>query len=962
MVNCSVSYNYFQYQINLPMPIYLIKRRRPALAALALALLLSACGGKSGAPAAADGANQAGGGANAGSASGTGAGSPASQLAAALADGDVGKLPDNVQLLSAIRQQLELRETEQADLLAQAWGSEAISYAPGAGSQLLTPQTLRESARTYPLLVGSAGKTLAIGGKVQASRVAAFGSNVIGAMQAGAAPAMLAPTRRLLAWLMLGQQQDIGAARSIGLLRFSAGEQTALKSWFKTQFPNWTVTACNDDTQLASCTDGNQLLLLGSGGTNLNDGNATLLGFLNQSLAAAKPLLYQHTGSWGDGGVPQVADLLGLAPFPYAGNYFSQDSASWTSKDAMLGAQPAALQPLQAVSRLVKHLAAGDYAFNWSQCTDDSRCKSASGITTEFYQGAEQVQAWIAEAEKKGKRLFDADMPTLLKELVLLGDFYRKQVRYPMAKDTTPVNAFMQSLYADHALATSRGVQPAANLDGSSFSPALPAGVAGVAASRSFDTRSVDFSASAALYALPGRPFTVARNDNSSAKVTLFVNQLRSGAAHIFGKAYDRPLYLWGNAIPLAPGASLTLSHPYGGIIFVSVQKSDTQAQASLQFAGVGQHAAYSGPDSAAAFAASVRSNPFGWSEFLTPGFEVHATAARMRETLGNYGDDVQKLTSHVDTYLYKDIYNLAAFNGRDLSLSTGAAAFCQQNGWDCTSASIHGLAGIQHFNADQANCGYMCSGQPIDSYGAFMPLGWGESHEVGHNLQYGRFKVYGEQSGEVSNNIFPVHKWLRYNRDFPAAPQYGRDLQQKATFDTLQEGQRQAAQSDFVKAKLWFNEDLFWGRLMFYWQAALDNRSALGDEGWDLYRLLYLHERLLSKAQGSDAGWSAERAKLGFADSAYASRSTVQSITAEDYLLVTMSFITRRDQRNYFDMWGIKYSATAAAQVAGFGHPATGKRFWVIPCEAKGFKAPLTEPVAIDGASAWPAAGNCTP
>ncbi|SFF54799.1 Peptidase M60, enhancin and enhancin-like [Duganella sp. CF458] len=939
------------------MPFYLSQQRRPLLATMALAMLLTACGGGG------DKSSNSGNGNNGGSGNG-GSGTPPTQvqpdgkstLEAALPSGDVSKLNDNnTDLLKAIKAEFALRETEQSDLLNQVWGNESIVYAPGANSQLLVPQTTRESARTYPLVVGSGGDSLAMAGKVQGARVAAFGANVIG----GDFPAMVAPTRRLLSWLLSGQQQDVSAAREITLLRYSNGEQTALKAWFKTQFPNWTISTCADDNQLASCTQNGQLLLVGSAGSSLNDSNAALLAFLNKSLAAGKPLLYQHTASWGDGGLPQIAGLLGQAPLPYAGNYFDKDSANWTNKDAMMAAQPGALKPMQSISRVVNHLAAADYTFNLGQCEDDRRCPTVPALGAEFFQGAEQLQSWIASVETAGKRPFDADAPKLLKYLVLLGDYYRNHVTYPMSKSSTPVNTFLQALFADHALASNRDIQPAMKLQGSSF-PSLSGSAAETSVSRSFATRKVDFSTSAATYALPGKTFSVTRNDSSAAKVTVFINQLRSGAAHIFGDKYDRPQFLWGNEVPLEPGQTIKLSSPTGGIIYVRLQETDSPLNVALQFSGVGQQAAYTGPESAATFASAVRSTTIGWSEILTPALEIHSTTEKMRKTVTDYSDNVGKLLSDIDTYMYKDAYNLAAFNGRDLALPAGVASFCQGKGWDCASWDIHGLGGVQHFNADQANCGYLCSGQPIDSYAVFSPLGWGESHEIGHNLQRGRLKMYGSQSTEVSNNIFPIHKWLLYNRNNPTAKQYGRDIQQKATFDLLQAAQKQAAPADYVKTNMWFNDDLSGGRLQFYWQLPMDN-STLGDNGWDLYRLLYLHERLLSKASGSDASWSSERAKLGFSDAGYASRATVQSITAEDNMLVAVSFITGRDQRSFFDMWGIKYSATAAAQVAAYGYPASSKRFWVVPCEKNGLKAPLSAPVAVDGVSAWPVAGNCT-
>lgn len=931
------------------MPFNLSKQRRPVLATMALALLLAACGG--------GGSDKSG---NSGTVTPPGQTLPdaKSSLEAALPTGDVSKLNDNnVELLKAIKQEFSLRETEQLDLLSQVWGAEPIAYAPGSNSQQLIPQTTRESARTYPLVVGSGGESLAMAGKVQGARVAAFGANVIG----GNFPGMVAPTRRLLSWLLLGEQKDVSAAREITLLRYSTNEQTTLKAWFKTQFPNWTVTTCADDSQLAACTQNSQLLLVGSAPTSVNDANAALLAFLNKSLAAGKPLLYQHTGGWGDGGLPQIADLLGQAPLPYAGNYFDNDSANWANKEAMIAGQPGALKPMQSISRVVDHLAAGDYAFNLALCQDDSRCDAVPALKTDFFQGAEQLQSWIARVETSGKRPFDADAPKLLKYLVLLGDYFRNHVSYPMNKSTTPVNTFLKALFADHALANSRDIQPAMNLQGSSF-PSLAGSTAETAASRSFSTRKVEFNTTTAAYALPGKTFSVTRNDASAAKVTVFVNQLRDGAAHIFDKEYGRPQFLWGNEIPLEPGQTIKLSSPTGGIIFVRLQKTDTPLNVTLQFSGVGQQAVYTGPESASTFASAVRSSALGWAEIMTPEFQIHSTTEKMRDTLTEYKDNVGKLLSDFDTYMYKDIYNLAAFNGRDLALPAAVATFCQNKGWDCTNWDIHGLGGVQHFNADRANCGYMCSGYPIDSYGAFSPLGWGESHEVGHNLQRGRLKMYGGQSTEVSNNIFPTHKWLKYNRDNPTAKQYGRDMKQKATFDLLQAAQKEADPADYVKTNMWFKDDLLWGRLMFYWQIAMDNSSTLGDNGWDFYRLIYLHDRLLAKALDSDATWSSERAKLGFTDAGYASRSTVQSITAEDNMLVVTSFITGRDQRKFFDMWGIKYSAAASTQVAAYGYPATTKRFWVVPCEENGFKAPLPTPVAVDGASIWPAAGSCTP
>lgn len=41
----------------------------------------------------------------------------------------------------------------------------------------------------------------------------------------------------------------------------------------------------------------------------------------------------------------------------------------------------------------------------------------------------------------------------------------------------------------------------------------------------------------------------------------------------------------------------------------------------------------------------------------------------------------------------------------------------------------------MQHFNADQATCGYGCSGNPYDAWWSFSVIGWGDNHEMGESI-----------------------------------------------------------------------------------------------------------------------------------------------------------------------------------------------------------------------------------
>jgi hypothetical protein len=48
--------------------------------------------------------------------------------------------------------------------------------------------------------------------------------------------------------------------------------------------------------------------------------------------------------------------------------------------------------------------------------------------------------------------------------------------------------------------------------------------------------------------------------------------------------------------------------------------------------------------------------------------------------------------------------------------------------------------------------------------------------------------------------------------------------------------------------------------------------------------------------------------------------------MTGNDFLLITASSLIGRDMRAVFDLWGVSYSAAAAAQVVTYGLPAAEK------------------------------------
>jgi hypothetical protein len=326
-----------------------------------------------------------------------------------------------------------------------------------------------------------------------------------------------------------------------------------------------------------------------------------------------------------------------------------------------------------------------------------------------------------------------------------------------------------------------------------------------------------------------------------------------------------------------------------------------------------------------------------------------------MQETVNNaeWGGDVATLVDWTWTYLYQDIWGLAAFVGNDLSLPVSVTLFCNEHGWDCADPDIHGTSGVQHADMDRGLCGYACSGNPYDGYMSFSPVGWANLHEIGHNLTPDRLGINGSASGEVLNNIFPVHVYLHFNRD-KVGDIHGHTLDFPAVYAILQNGRIESDPQAAVRQALW--EDAETGkRLVFYWQLAMENRhvSGLGDGGWDLFRLLFLADRIYSNALASDAAWDAAKGSLGFGT--YALTDAEENVDGNDFMLIETSYITGRDHREFFAAWGITWSAAADAQMDALALNATVPlEFWVIPDESA-FSDPLDSPLPIDGITTWP-------
>lgn len=869
-------------------------------------------------------------------------------LGGALTSGNPKSLPADSVIIDAALAQISLYQTSQNLMLQGIHADDAISYVPGNRSQLIR---IRENESVFPLLVGNGGSALAVWGTTRKSRFAAYGSvpmeYFLQGQNLGHEPAF----KRLLGWLLTGKPDtaSFGTTTNIALT-FTGGSHADITNWLGQQAPGWQVKVCDDAATITACYKKQDLLIL-SWENKDEDANAdqVVLAAVKTHIKSGKPVLYLHT--WYEP-TSHFSDILSAElgfNLPYGGNYWANDQASFASRADMQAGQDS----FADIQTLLLHFRNRDYSFDWSTCNDDRSCKNLPSLVSGFYNGAEDVRQQVAKWEADNLDIFRQPGRKLGKLLVLLGDKFRSGIHYPMTKGITNDTSFLQALYADHATYITRRFNPA-QPDLGNFSDRLPRKLHKEKVTLTQTSKSSSVSSTSGYYAPPGKSIVLTRTDTATVKAYAHINMLRSGAAHVFS-TYNRPMFLWSTTVPLETGKPVKITSPYGGIVFLKTEGSTTPQTVQVSAKKVLRQAIFTG-DNPAEFEAQLASSPLNWAEVKLPAIEIHSRMDLFRESINDalIGGDMMRLVSLTQTYLYDDIYSLAGMVGDGLDQTAAVTAFCSSHNWDCTSTNIHGVPNIQHINADQANCGYGCSGNPYDQYWAYSPLGWGESHEIGHNLQRSRLKIYDGASTEVSNNIFPVHKWLRFNQASGEVSKFGRNLGFKATFDALQLAAKSPDPIDAAHQAIWVNGDVF-QRLVFYWQMAMSSQDLpqLSDNGWDLFRLLYIHERLFTQAIKSDADWNNQRNSLGF--SQYNNRSSATSISSNDFMLIAMSFITSRDQRPFFDMWGITYSTEASAQVGSFAFTPAAKNFWVVPDEDKQFQLPLASPVLVDGNGVWP-------
>ncbi len=829
----------------------------------------------------------------------------------------------------------------------------SIDWTPTHDASIMLPTLGKNSAFLYTNAVEAEGytiyhKPMGTLGEKGNGRYVVFGSNPL---RNGVNDEMNQVLENTISWLTKRDDLKI-APFNVVIAHLDESyyfkDESATRNWLDIHYAGQVTynseNSC-DGTALSGCLNNTPDLLIISQVSNSDDNVTQISSAVNEALANGISVLYIHH----DGDQKTLGKALFLSVFDVSyewDNYWKRLKLEGYNPTVDMGVVP---PNIEKIKTLFTHLKEKDYAFDWSVCKDGDKvgsqyddCSEVVGLNSEFQEGATEARSIINALDSTKKNIFEQNGYKFQKLLALTADKFRQSVHYPMDKVTTDDNDFMKSYYADHVVYNYRKTNPLqpdmGNFSSSDFSAITPTTrVVNIESKRKFKATGA--------YALPGQTVKVTRSDSSDLTVKVFINSLRSGATHQYQKnAYNRPKYLQTPHFEIKSGESIELTSPYGGPIQLEFSKNDLPV--TVTFENVGEHPFWASSADNASFTEKLNAGNYNWAEIATAGFTVHSKLAKMRESIADtrWGGTAEGLANAVVQYTSNYPHVLAGFKGEGVDIVP------EINDWATVKGlTIETIDIMKHMNADQATCGYGCSGNPYDAYWAFNPIGHGDIHEMGHSMQMMRFEGF---PNHAATNTFSYYTKLRY---FENTGEYGdcQGLPFKNFFDTVQSSVGQSDVEAYLKTHLWDVAGL--GEQYLLKIEAMMHAQKLGkvQKGWHVLARVHILEREMSRAKQD---WDARKASVGF--STY-SLDEINAIRNNDWLTVAYSYASELDLRDYFDMMGIPFSQKAHDQIASFGFDKAPKSLFVSTdtgyCQTDDYGTLFDRPtLPMDGSTAY--------
>ncbi len=618
---------------------------------------------------------------------------------------------------------------------------------------------------------------------------------------------------------------------------------------------------------------------------------------------------------------------------------------------------------LKRVAEVIRRLESNDFSFDLIEC-NSSECSSdaiKSEYESEFYLPLRDVKRSLESLDQRNFDLFNDESRRLLRLMVLLGDYYRERVRFPL--DTDQMQDYLKSYFAEHVVFYSRDhnrlMPDMGSFSGSDFSRVVPEDVR-------VQMTSKRAMRAAGVYAIPGQSFLVTRNDNNEdLSVRVMLNTLRPGTIKIPAKlrewngelqGYVRPKLVMSTPITINPGEAIRVSTPYGGPVQLLFSKGGEAVD--LTFEKVGRHAYWNGPEDTEHFNKALNEGIYNWVELATPNIEIHSRRDYFFDTLeqSDFGD-IESLAEATQYYMYDLLQQSAGLAGPNISYNEGIHGFAEEKAWPLEEVDY-----VRHANAEFALCGFGCSGNPLarnpagiplDVFSWFSPLRLVYLHEVSHHL---------ENYELVFSGWKPLHSLTEIYASFPASEGYkkyktalGRRClkfwRDDDLYQILQDGFNSPNPSAYAAENIDYQNTIFTRAIYVQFSAVAQNQGSIGN-GWFLLARLHLLHNEFYRAIRSEALWNKQRESLGFGTYSRA-EANKDILPRNDWLIIAMSVVSGLDFSDYAEMWGIQISDKAKNQINHLGFPKVQRKFYASELE---YACTLDVPeLPVDGKSAWP-------
>ena len=866
--------------------------------------------------------------------------------------GDIRTAPISKEdLIDATIKEIDTIKSTQKELYQAIYDNNSIEYNPTQNSQIFTK--VMQSKNVIPILVGNKSKILALAGKEDGMRYLLFGSRPYDGNNQNYEHFF----NKLLLWLAGDLPIDKQLKESNKTIALYSLNDKKIINYMQSNFPKWNVKECQDD--LTTCINGADLLIL----ENKNSANAKNIAQMIQKAKEKHISIAYFHSSWVQNELSNVIEKTFTVNFPYGGNWWADDKVDFNNYTKMFNHKE-----LDSLKTLFKHMQNRDFTFEWNKCDNDDCSKINDLLEEEFYNGANYVKNSLQYFDENKKDIFLEDDYRLPKLLLLTADKIRQDIRYPMDKITTNDTQFMEAYYADYANLYYRKTAPTqpdlGNFSRSDFSNITPTTKQVSIISK------VPFRATG-TYAIPGKTIKITRLDtNTSIKASVFINSLRSGSTHEFRKnGYKRPKFLQSTHIPIKTGESIYITSPYGGPIEIAFDNNG--ADTSFKIENIGLHPFWSEFDNDPAkdskFEQALNNDEFDWAEIVTNAFEVHSTKEKMIESIDNFRwENASKLAEATKIYASSKPMSLAGYQGVGIEQIDEVKRFA-----DDKNITLYTADFVKHMNADQASCGYGCSGNPYDAYWSFNPISHGDIHEIGHSLEKALFRLKGWEL-HSSTNYYAYYTQSEYNKYIEKEgldskyyiknSHVSKDVFKKQ-YEALQkcytESNKTACMKSYWENSNYSPQSLFVIQAMMQTQKYATGEYTLTD-GFHLLTRLHILERYLAKDAKKD--WNNNKNNLCFSNY---SLDEIKNINSNDWMVISLSCASGLDFRPFFNMYGEPYSQKASDQVGALGLSESTQNVFFTIAEDGGFILPSSmdkagefldkKSVPVDGTTEYP-------